>query len=57
MNKYFVSYSHSSGFGCTVVKTNYDIDSYDNILEIIDKLQKNDTAKNIIILNIQRLPI
>ena len=59
MNKYFVSFSHSNGTGFTTIECADNlIESIEDIEKIIECIQKeNPRIKNVIIMNIQRLPI
>lgn len=53
---YFVSYTYDKGSGCTTIKTSQMIESIDDITAIIESIQ-NDYIKNVVIMNIQPLPI
>lgn len=53
---YFVSYTFEHGTGCTVIETARIISNFKDINEIKKNIEK-DGIKNVIIMNIQRLPI
>lgn len=63
---FFVSYNYGTkdgltGFGCTTFHyegSNSKIENFDDIIYIADDVKKkNPEFKNVVILNIQRLPI
>lgn len=61
MNKYFISYSFvpkngAIGYGCNVVELKCQIESMEHINAIISALE-NDEFKNVVIINIQKMPI
>ena len=57
MNNVFISYSHAEGFGNAIIKTKKTIEDYSDI-EIIKKSLKNSRGEeNVVILNIQKLPL
>ena len=65
MNKYFVSYTFNPieetnfggiGFGCNIVETKFQIRGMEDIYKIIEVLE-NDEIGNVVIMNIQKMPI
>lgn len=61
MNKYFVSYTFKPkdggiGHGCNVVETKFQINNIEDIYKIIEVLE-DDEIRNVVIMNIQKMPI
>ncbi len=52
MRIYFISYSFVGGFGCLEVSMNRKIESFDDLNEIKDVIEKeNENLKSVIIIN------
>ena len=60
--KYFVSFNLKSnyimsGWGCTQVETKKPIEDFSDINDIINMIELQTNYKDVVILNIQRMPI
>lgn len=54
--RYFISYSHPSGFGNTEVRTDYDLDYYDHRNSIQKEIAEKENLECVIILFYKKLP-
>ncbi len=52
---YFISYVHQTGSGCCEIFMDNEIESYEDIKNLIKEIEKNEGTSNVIIMNFKLL--